>query len=255
MVLIFYFVFLFVLIVVFACMVVAINRSQGTYIAEYKGGRFGSIKLYKRPDGEVWIHMGGTTQGVDANTFAREGSYWHKIRDVILSFRRVILSDSDFCVLHLGLGGATIPMLVALEDSKVKQTILEIEPKLIDVVLHDFKVEEVPSIEILQGDAFDYVENLKSFGKKFDVVVVDVFSDYHSLNSPKSSNIEFISYYKSVLKEHGMIVFNHPSHSKKSRESASDFMKLLDEILGDFEWEEVDDKKRHFVNRVIWKKF
>ena len=107
-------------------------------------------------------------------------------------------------ILVLGVaGGSVIKTLVDEIQFKGKITGVEIDPKVITIANTYFKLNEIPNLEIIIDDAFEFVLKTKN---KYDLVIIDIFQD------TKMPEFLFESYFInatcSLLKNEGLILFN-----------------------------------------------
>ena len=107
-------------------------------------------------------------------------------------------------ILVLGVaGGSVIKTLVDEIQFKGKITGVEIDPKVITIANTYFKLNEIPNLEIIIDDAFEFVLKTKN---TYDLVIIDIFQD------TKMPEFLFESYFInatcSLLKNEGLILFN-----------------------------------------------
>jgi len=76
-------------------------------------------------------------------------------------------------LLVLGLGAGTELHLVSKECPAAQFTAIEIDPVIIRVSKDYFDLGSIPNLEIIEGDAFEYV---KKTGKKFNTAVCDIYT-------------------------------------------------------------------------------
>lgn len=208
----------------------------------------GTISLVKKGKKEVWLRMFGVTQGIDARTFTDKKSYWHKVAEIILE---EVKDKKHAAVLYFGLGGGTIPYLVSQNHEGVVQTVVEIDPVLVKIVKEDFGLANQESIRVLEADAYRLASERHNFGQYFDVVMVDIFGDEDSLASPASTDVSFIAYVRTLLKKEGILVFNHPAHTKQAVEGASRLVQNLESQGWVVKQYKVFDNRRLFRNIVV----
>jgi spermidine synthase len=78
--------------------------------------------------------------------------------------------------LHLGAGGLTIPRYIATTRPGSRQQVLELEPKLVELVRSQLPLPRGASIRIRYGDARASLERLpRGLRGAVDLVVVDIF--------------------------------------------------------------------------------
>lgn len=107
-------------------------------------------------------------------------------------------------ILILGVaGGSVVKTLVDDIEFKGKITGVEIDSEIIEIANEYFKLNEIPQLEIIIDDAFEFV--LKTT-EKYDLIVIDIFQDI------KMPNFLFESYFIDricfLLKSKGVVLFN-----------------------------------------------
>lgn len=107
-------------------------------------------------------------------------------------------------ILLLGVGGGSV--LKTLVDElhyRGKITGVELDPEVIKLANAYFQLDEIKQLNLIQGDAFDYV--LKT-AFQFDLIIVDIFQD------TKMPNFLFEKFFADrlgmLLKSPGYILFN-----------------------------------------------
>ena len=118
-----------------------------------------------------------------------------------IGFSRIQKMDH---ILILGVaGGSVIKTLIHDIRYKGKITGVEIDSEMIQIANQYFKLNEIPQLEIVIDDAFEFV--LKTT-EKYDLIVVDIFQDI------KMPNFLFENYFIDricfLLKSKGFILFN-----------------------------------------------
>ncbi len=107
-------------------------------------------------------------------------------------------------ILILGVaGGSVVKTLVDDIEFKGKITGVEIDSEIIKIANQFFKLNEIPQLEIIIDDAFEFI--LKTT-EKYDLIVIDIFQD------TKMPNFLFESYFIDricfLLKSKGVVLFN-----------------------------------------------
>lgn len=107
-------------------------------------------------------------------------------------------------ILILGVaGGSVVKTLVDDIEFKGKITGVEIDSEIIEIANQFFKLNEIPQLEIIIDDAFEFI--LKTT-EKYDLIVIDIFQD------TKMPNFLFESYFIDricfLLKSKGVVLFN-----------------------------------------------
>src|SRR5439155_598853 len=71
-------------------------------------------------------------------------------------------------ILVLGLGGGTVLRLFHEQLSPASITVLERDPRIVEVAKKYFGFESIPGVQLMIGDAKQSLKKLVSSGKKFD---------------------------------------------------------------------------------------
>lgn len=107
-------------------------------------------------------------------------------------------------VLLLGVaGGSVIKTLVEEIKFKGKITGVEIDPAMIEVANTYFKLNEIPNLNIVIDDAFEFVLKTK---ESYDLIIIDVFQDTTMPNFLFEDF--FINRVNFLLRKDGFILFN-----------------------------------------------
>lgn len=107
-------------------------------------------------------------------------------------------------ILVLGVaGGSVIKTLVNEIEYKGKITGVEIDKQIIELANNYFKLNEIPNLEIVIDDAFEFVIKTK---EKYDLVIIDIFQDTIMPNFLFEKF--FTDRLQLILKTNGVILFN-----------------------------------------------
>lgn len=107
-------------------------------------------------------------------------------------------------ILVLGVaGGSVIKTLVNEIEYKGIITGVEIDLQIIELANNYFKLNEIPNLEIVIDDAFEFVIKTK---EKYDLILIDIFQDT-VMPSFLFENF-FTDRLKLILKTNGVILFN-----------------------------------------------
>jgi spermidine synthase len=118
-----------------------------------------------------------------------------------IGFERIRKFDS---VLVLGVaGGSVIKTLV--DEIKFEGTItgVEIDPVVVDIAKQYFQLEQIPNLELVVDDAFEFVLKTK---KKYDLIIIDIFQDTTMPNFLFEDF--FINRIHELVEINGFILFN-----------------------------------------------
>jgi spermidine synthase len=118
-----------------------------------------------------------------------------------IGFERIRNFES---ILVLGVaGGSVIKTLVDEIKFSGKITGVEIDPTIISIAKDYFQLEEIPNLELVIDDAFEYVLKTKL---TYDLIIIDIFQDTKMPNFLFEDF--FINRINSLLNLNGFILFN-----------------------------------------------
>jgi spermidine synthase len=126
-------------------------------------------------------------------------------------------------VLILGVaGGSVVKTLVNEIKFGGRITGVEIDPEIIKLANHYFKLDEIEQLEIVIDDAFEFVLKTK---EKYDLIIIDVFQDTTMPNFLYESY--FVNNICSLLKSKGFVLFNtmllNEQQNLRNKKYISDF--------------------------------
>lgn len=117
--------------------------------------------------------------------------------------------------LVLGGGAYTIPRQIYHSDDAMQISVVEIEPKLLDVAYEYFELPDDPRITPYQQDARLFLQNTTA---EYDVIYLDIFNSGHYI-PPHLATVEFFSALKSRLSPEGVVYINSIGTFDTSEES------------------------------------
>jgi spermidine synthase len=118
-----------------------------------------------------------------------------------IGFERIKKFDS---ILVLGVaGGSVIRTLTDEIKFKGKITGVEIDSNIVEIANKFFKLNEIPNLEIVIDDAFEFVLKTK---EKYDLIIIDIFQDTTMPNFLFEDF--FINRINFLLNTNGFILFN-----------------------------------------------
>lgn len=130
-------------------------------------------------------------------------------------------------VLVLGVaGGSVIKTLVDEIHYKGKITGVEIDAEIIKMANDYFHLDEIPNLEIIIDDAFEFVLKTK---EKYDLIVIDIFQDTTMPNFLFEKF--FINRIGFLLKESGVMLFNTMILNKEQEKRNQDYLLAFDPKL------------------------
>ena len=126
-------------------------------------------------------------------------------------------------ILVLGVaGGSVIKTLVDEIKYNGKITGVEIDPEIVDIAKKYFQLDQIPNLEIVIDDAFEFILKTK---EKYDLIIIDIFQD---TNMP---NFLFEKFFANrlgfLLKTNGFLLFNtmilEENHNVRNEKYVADF--------------------------------
>ena len=131
-----------------------------------------------------------------------EFGYIRRFADVTAPFLDGV--DRPIDVLHVGGGGFTFPRYLAATRPGARQTVLELDPVVLEVAREQLGFAPDPSIEVIVGDARRSIDRLPD--DAYDVVIADAFG---GLAVPwHLTTTAFVDSIARVLRSEGIVVFN-----------------------------------------------
>ena len=99
---------------------------------------------------------------------------------LVLPYTRFMLLGLLFCpepksVLHIGLGGGSIVKWMYREFPKIQQTIIEINPAVIEASRRFFEFPLDKRLSVMQADATKIITKIKL---KYDLIFLDAYGEY-----------------------------------------------------------------------------
>lgn len=125
-----------------------------------------------------------------------------------IGYDRILLMEN---ILVLGVaGGSVIKTLSEEIKFKGKITGVEIDSEIIKIANSYFQLDQIPNLEIVIDDAFEFVLKTK---EKYDLIIIDIFQD------TTMPNFLFEEFFQNrtcyLLKKNGIILFNTMCLSEK----------------------------------------
>jgi len=190
----------------------------------------GEISVVEDFVGHREIKIGGITQ---SGWLVRK--LW-KVGITAIKSKQLTLNN---CLI-LGLGGGDAAKIINKKWPKARITGVEIDQKVVEVGKKYFGLDKIKNLEIVVGDAIDYVENpdpqspvtshqspvasRQSPITKYDLVLVDL---YQGKEYPKRAEKDaFINALKEILAKDGVVIFNRLSYQEYAK-PANEFAKRL----------------------------
>lgn len=137
--------------------------------------------------------------------------------------------ESALNIAHLGGGAASLPRALAHYFPTSRNSVVELDAKLISLVREWVDLPAAPRVAIREGDAFTVLPTLRT--ARFDIVIRDVFSNSRTPLPMRS--LEAAREQRRILKEDGMFLANI-AMDRDQRELADEIVTLR-EAFGDIE--------------------
>jgi len=127
-------------------------------------------------------------------------------------------------ILVLGVaGGSVIKTLSEEIKFKGKITGVEIDSEIIKIANSYFHLDQIPNLEIVIDDAFEFVLKTK---EKYDLIIIDIFQD------TRMPNFLFEEFFQNrtcyLLKQNGIILFNTMCLSEKENLRNKKYLENVD---------------------------
>lgn len=172
--------------------------------------------------------VNGVTQSVNASSPNAKRMCFGKVVDVIFNSL-----EEPHRVLLLGLGGGTIPRLLAERFPGIYIVSVELDPVVADIARKYFDVESIPNHRIIVDDALRVVTSPEEFGlspEEFDVVITDIFVGEHYPELGNSGS--FFAGVKRFLIPGGLAVFNR-IYLKHHQDDVNNFIENVSDHFRD----------------------
>lgn len=217
-------------------------------LAFYKSPLLGKIEILQKYNGEKVLTINSYPQGVSIKDKSIEKSYWFAIAKEVVQFCK---NKTNPQVLMLGLGANAIPNLIAGQDHQINQTIIEIDKYIIQACRKYFNLDNLPNYQIIQADAYKFFNDKKTFDKKFDAVIVDIFIGRPPYVSLESNQPNFIEKLLPWIKPEGMIIFNRPAHTPESRSDSQKLKEYLSTLFKQTRIIFVEDPRGYKTDEIV----
>jgi spermidine synthase len=168
---------------------------------------YSHITVEQRPSGERVLLMDGLIHNrhdpdnPDRLLYSYEQIY-RAATETYLAGRR---ADGELSTLTLGGGALTFPAYLERHYPESRNTVVEIDPQVIEVAHRYFDVPRNTGLDIRIADARQYVR-ARTGERRFDIIYLDVFDSY-SIPSHLTTR-EFTRELRRVLKPGGLVLVN-----------------------------------------------
>ncbi len=120
---------------------------------------------------------------------------------------RIGMPGAPITALHLGAGGLTLPRYIAVTRPDSRQQVIELEPKLVELVRSALPLPKGASIRVRYGDARATLPKLPAgLHGSVDLIIVDVFGG--ALIPAHVTSAEFYTELAAFLRPEGVLLVN-----------------------------------------------
>ncbi len=192
-------------------------------LKSYDSPIIGLIEIWQKYNGEKILTINKYHHGISIDDPSIKTSYWYYIAQQALK----ATDKKEPQILFFGLGANASSRLIEQKNPQAHQTIIEIDPFIIEACKEFFHLLEMKNMTVIEADAYKEIDKRPEFKAKFDVIVVDIFTGIPPYVSTKTNQPPFIEKMMKWLKPEGTIIFNRPANIKTDREDT----KKLEEYL------------------------
>ena len=148
---------------------------------------------------------------------------------VRMTFSGLLVNPEPRSILILGLGGGTIPTVLAELFPEVPMDVVEIDPAVVEVARQFFDYKERTGVTVHVQDARIYIKRAGLLQKQYDMVILDAFTgDYipeHLMT------MEFLQETRTLLTESGVLVANTFSTSDLYDHESVTYAAVFEELI------------------------
>jgi spermidine synthase len=218
-------------------------------LKKYKSSLLGEIKIYlKFKNKEKILAINNYDQGISVENNQVELSYFYRIASLAAKHCQ---GRKNPQALMLGLGANTVSNLIARLNPQIHQTLVEFDPQIVQACRDYFDLDKLSNYDLMIADVYELIKNPQAFAKKFDVLIVDVFTGKPPYVSLESNQPNFIKQLLPWLKKDGMIIFNRPGNTAPARSDSLKLKKYLATLFKNCKLFDIQDPVRRYRNNVI----
>jgi spermidine synthase len=129
-------------------------------------------------------------------------------------------------ILVLGLGAGNIVSILGKHDRNYRITGVEIDEEVVRLGRKYFELGEHKGLEIVLGDALEYVATCK---EKYDLIIVDLFQDAYVPEAAESDR--FLVGLGRLLRSKGLLMWNRLMLDEELRQQTEDFTRKMKNVL------------------------
>jgi len=148
---------------------------------------------------------------------------------VRMTLSGLLVNPKPESVLVVGLGGGTIPVLLAELYPAADIKVVEIDPAVITVAKTYFDFFETDKLTVDAVDARVYIKRAKLRKQKYDLVILDAFTGEYIPEHLMTA--EFLQETKDLLTENGVLIANTFSSSKLYDHESTTYAEVFGRFL------------------------
>lgn len=203
-----------ILFILIFCLFI-LRRINVKKIKTYNSPLLGKIEVWQKYNGERLLTINGFSQGITIKDSSIKKSYWYKIAQQVILFCKKFKKPN---ILILGLGGNTTPFLIQKGIPDAYFTIVEIDDYIIKACKEWFSLDSLKKLNLINADAYKIIYYPRKINTPFDAIVIDIFNGKSGVIHTTEEKI--IGQLKKLLKTHGILVFNWPANTEKTKKEA-----------------------------------
>lgn len=189
----------------------------------YKSPINGILEVKQTFNGQKKLFLNLATQGLGPFSKGVEKSYWYYMAQRTTWF---CANKPNPKVLILGLGANTVSGIINKQNPEVELTLVELDPTIVQICKDFFDLNKLTNSTVLVKNAFEVIEEVR-YQNYFDVVISDIITGEHTTNAPSCYNTDYVKKLAKLTKPHSLLLFNHPVHTKETRQLHEKFMSDL----------------------------
>lgn len=185
-----------------------LKKTHWKRLKRYESPLSGFVDVYEKLNGEKVLMTNYFVQGVSTEKSSIKRSYWYAVaKDAAIHSSKKKHPE----ILFIGLGANTSSSLLLKMNKNIKQTIVEIDPVVVQACREYFSLDEASNFKIVNKDIYVLLKTKKkNWKKKFDTIVIDTFSAKPPYLLSGSHDPKFLEKLYIWLKDDGQFLFNIP---------------------------------------------
>jgi spermidine synthase len=186
----------------------------------------GKLEVKETVSGQKKLFLNLATQGLGPDSPGVNKSYWYYMAQLTLEFCK---NKPNPKVLILGLGANTVSGLINRANPNIELTIVELDPVFVQICKEYFDLDKLTNSKVIVANALEVIK-APEYQNYFDLVINDIVTGEHVVSDPFCYQIDYVKQLISLTKNPSQILFNHPVHSKQTKELHEKFTKDIKQI-------------------------